>query len=559
MDSVNEPGIHTLVVMSCAQVGKTETINNIFGYFIHFDPSPMLIVQPTIEMGKTWSKDRLTPMVRDTKELQDCFSANRSRDSSNTILHKNFAGGHVTVAGANSPASLASRPVRIIGLDEIDRYPVSAGKEGDPVELARRRSSTFWNRFVIETSTPTVKGASRIDESFEQSDQRHFFVECPACKDRNTLHWEHIQFDKESPHTSTGWCCPGCGTFHPEKDQLRIIATVEPRALSTSHGIAGFHLNELYSTWRTWSEVVIDFLKARQAQKQGDLTLMQVWVNTSLGESYEPLAHKVSHSKLYKRREDYSAEVPQPVNLLTIGADVQIDRVEFEVTGWAAGEECFAIDYQILRGDLHQPAYWQKLAGLLRQTYRRADGLVLAPRLVCIDSGGAFTDEVYQFCRRFSKGDFIPIKGASQAGKPIITIPAKPNRAGVRLAMIGTDTAKEQTYGRYEVADPGPGYCHWPKKDCFDSSYFRQLTAERKKKKYVLGRPRFEWTLAKGTSNEASDCRVYSFAAMRALKLYWKIDIAISPLPPKEQKTEKNEGTKKPGFTGGRRSGWFER
>ena len=174
MDAFSDPKIHTVVVMSSAQIGKTELLNNIVGYFVDQDPSPMLMLQPTLEMGNTWSKDRLSPMIRDTRTLTDKISDSKARDSGNTILHKTFQGGHITIAGANSPASLASRPVRVVLADEVDRYPQSAGAEGDPLSLAFKRTTTFWNRKRMVVSTPTVKGVSRIEMAYEESDKRRY-------------------------------------------------------------------------------------------------------------------------------------------------------------------------------------------------------------------------------------------------------------------------------------------------------------------------------------------------------------------------------------------------
>ena len=165
MDAVNEPGVSEVVYMTSSQIGKTEILNNIIGYFAHQDPSPMLLIQPTLDMAETWSKDRLAPMIRDTDALTDLFGDPRSRDSNNTLLHKKFPGGHITMAGANSPSSLASRPIRIVLLDEEDRYPHSAGTEGDPGSLAQKRTTTFWNRLLVTASTPTIEDESKIEET----------------------------------------------------------------------------------------------------------------------------------------------------------------------------------------------------------------------------------------------------------------------------------------------------------------------------------------------------------------------------------------------------------
>ena len=187
MDACSDALVEDVVFMWSAQTGKTQSLLNVLGYYIHQDPAPILMLQPTIEMAQTVSKDRFAPMLRDTPVLRGKVKDPRARDAGNTISHKTFAGGHVTFAGANSPASLASRPIRILLCDEVDRYPPSAGTEGDPVSLARKRTTTFWNRKRIYTSTPTLKGSSRIEALYEASDRRKFWVPCPHCADMQVL------------------------------------------------------------------------------------------------------------------------------------------------------------------------------------------------------------------------------------------------------------------------------------------------------------------------------------------------------------------------------------
>ena len=193
MDAFNDPTVREVVVMSSAQIGKTEMVNNLVGFHVAQDPSPILVVQPTLDMAQTWSKDRLAPMLRDTPALQNLVKDPRSRDSGNTTLHKVFPGGHITACGANSPSSLASRPIRVVLCDEVDRYPVSAGTEGDPVSLAKKRAATFWNRKILLVSTPTNKGASRIEMSYEESDQRKYYVPCQHCGHKQIMAWSNVK------------------------------------------------------------------------------------------------------------------------------------------------------------------------------------------------------------------------------------------------------------------------------------------------------------------------------------------------------------------------------
>ena len=280
MDAVSDPMIETVVLMTAAQVGKTELINNVVGFHIHQDPAPMLVVQPTLEMAQTWSKDRLAPAIRDTAVLAERIADPRARDSGNTTLHKVFPGGHVTACGANSPSSLASRPCRVILCDEVDRYPISAGSEGDPVGLAKRRSATFWNRKIILVSTPTDKGASRIEQAFAESDQRRYFVKCVDCGEHQTLKWSNVRWEHDRPATAC-YVCEHCGSLWDDAQRFRAIRYGEWRATAAGDGkTAGFHLSALYSPWTPLEDSVRDFLASKR-----DPMRLKTWVNTFLGET----------------------------------------------------------------------------------------------------------------------------------------------------------------------------------------------------------------------------------------------------------------------------------
>ena len=343
MDAVSDPSIETVVVMSSAQVGKTEVINNITGFHIDQDPAPMLVLLPTVEMAQAWSKDRLAPMLRDTPALRGRVKAPRSKNSNNTLLHKVFPGGHITMTGANAPASLASRPIRIVLCDEVDRYPPSAGTEGDPVSLARKRATTFWNRKVVLTSTPTLKGVSRIESEFEISDQRYYHLACPHCGHEQRLHWENVKWqkDEQGNHVpeSAAYYCGECGSMWTEAERIKAIRNGRWIATRQSKGIAGFHLSELYSPWSSIEDIVRNFLKAK-----GNSEPLRAFVNTALGESWEDRSEQIDQHSIYARREEYDADVPEGVLLLTAGIDVQRDRIEIEVAGWGEGDESWNVD-----------------------------------------------------------------------------------------------------------------------------------------------------------------------------------------------------------------------
>ena len=308
MDAISDPDIETVVLMTAAQIGKTELINNVVGFHIHQDPAPMLVVQPTLEMAQTWSKDRLAPAIRDTPQLWDAIGDPKSRSSGNTTLHKVFSGGHVTACGANSPSSLASRPCRLILCDEVDRYPISAGTEGDPVSLAKKRATTFFNKKIILVSTPTEQGASRIEAAYEESDKRKYMCPCPHCLERIEFKWAHVRFTDNDPNTAE-YICQECGVGLNDAERYRSIRQGEWVATGQGDGkTAGFHISALYSPWTALSDIVSDFLAAKR-----DPMRLKTWVNTTLGETWVDQGEQMDEHDLIERREEFGDELPEDI------------------------------------------------------------------------------------------------------------------------------------------------------------------------------------------------------------------------------------------------------
>lgn len=510
MDALSDPYIETVVVMSSAQVGKTEILNNAVGYFISQDPSPMLVVQPTLDMAQTWSKDRLAPMLRDTPILGGLVKDPRSRDSGNTTLHKVFPGGHVTACGANSPSSLASRPVRNVFCDEVDRYPVSAGTEGDPVSLAKKRSATFWNRKILLVSTPTNKGASRIENAYEESDQRKYHVPCPHCHFEQPLVWSSVKWELDRPDTAQ-YCCSECGGLWDDAQRARAIKRGKWVTDLKTGKIAGFHLSALYSPWTPLEDGVRDFLEAKKQP-----ATLRVWVNTFLGETWEDQGEQVDDYDLSSRSEDWGDLIPEDVVLLTAGVDCQDDRLEAEIVGWGKDEESWSIAYKVIHGDPSSPAVWRELDEFINQSFDHKIGEEMIVRATCIDSGGHHTQSVYKYVAPREGKRIFAIKGIGGEGKPIMGKPSKNNIGKVKLFPVGVDTAKELLFSRFRIAEPGPGYCHFPIGR--DDEYFKQLTAEKIATRYHKGFAKREFVKTR-TRNEALDVRVYAMAALALLNV----------------------------------------
>jgi phage terminase large subunit GpA-like protein len=511
LDAVNAPGSDGVVVMSSAQVGKTLIAKAIMGYFIDQDPSPILFVTYSLDMAETFSKDRLAPMVRDTTCLRDKIADPRARDSGNTILHKRFRGGHLTMVGANAPGGLASRPVRVVLLDEVDRYPASAGTEGDPVSLAVVRAKTFWNRRIVMLSTPGDEDTSRINPAWLASDMRRYHVACPHCAASQTLRWENVRWVDGIADTAE-YACEGCGSLWSDGERIDSLRGGRWIAEFPGRRVAGFHLNEIYSPFRRLSEIVADFLSSKRAPET-----LKAWVNTSLGEVWrDQQGEKVDAELLDARREPY-AEAPTGVVLVGMQVDVQDDRLECEFVGWGVGEESWGLEYLVLRGNPGEPELWSRLSDHLGRTFRREDGAMLTVAGCAIDSAGHYTKQVYEWARKY-RGRVYPIVGRSGKGRPLITTSKAPlKQHGIRLHIVGTDTAKELLlFSRLQIKAPGPGYCHFPA--VYPADYFKQLTSEKRVVAYSHGRPAHTWVLKKGDRNEALDLRVYGLALLALLR-----------------------------------------
>jgi phage terminase large subunit GpA-like protein len=515
MDAVCNPDVEMVVVMSSAQVGKTEVVLNITGYHVDQDPSPMLILQPTLEMAEAFSKDRLAPMVRDTPALRGKIKDPRARDSGNTLLHKRFPGGHVTMAGANSPASLASRPIRVVLCDEVDRYPPSAAAEGDPVNLAKKRTATFWNRVVVLTSTPTIKGLSRIETAYEQSDQRKYHVPCPHCDTHQELLWHMVRWDEDDP-SSAQIACEHCGALWTNAERIAAIRAGRWVATADFDGTAGFHLSELYSPWSTPAQMAKAFVDAKRAGTEQ----LKTWVNTSLGQSWEERGETVDPESLMGRRETFPDHIPHGAAVLTIGADVQSDRIELELVAWSADEESWSIDYEILPGDPTQDDVWRDLEASISAKYIGTGGKALSVSQVCVDAG-YLTKRVQTFAERMGQ-HVVPVIGRAGPNRPIVETSLqrikrlrKRRTTGVKAELVGVDEAKAMIYRRLPLLPGGAGTCHFP--DDRDTEYFDQLTAEKLVTKYSKGRPIREWVKTR-ERNEALDCRVYAYAAFLLIK-----------------------------------------
>ncbi len=521
MDAVNDPDCEEIVIMSSAQVGKTEIILNIIGYYIDYDPSPILVIQPTDAMAQTFSKDRLAKMIRDTPNLASKISDAKSRDSDNTISHKTFPGGHVTMIGANAPSGLASRPIKILLCDEVDRYPASAGTEGDPVDLAEKRTTTFWNKKIIKVSTPTIKNFSRIETEYNNSSKEEWNVECPCCGKYQPFEWGRLRFSDAQMQ------CKFCQEYFSEIDWKqqpgKYIAENDNRK------VRGFHLNEMASPWKRWEDIIKDYKKAWKKYKETrTIEQLKVWINTSLGETWEEKGEAADDESLISRREKYRADMPDGVLLLTAGIDVQDDRFEIEVTGWGKGYESWGIVTEKIFGDMEKESTWNQLERYLEKEFYFENGNGLLIAASCIDTGGHYTDETYKWLKKMTAKNrrVYGIKGMGGQGIPFIYKISTNNSEKQKIFILGVDAGKETLMSRLKTKEPGAGYCHFPSNidRGYDEMYIKGLTSEQRViRNNKHGKPEIVWIKKSGVRNEPLDMRNYATAAVEILNPNWNL------------------------------------
>lgn len=521
MDAISDPRIERVVLMTSARVGKTQIGNNAIGYHIDHDPCPIMAVFPTLADAENWSKGELAPMLRDTPSLARLVKTPRSRDADNTIYRKGFPGGQMFLVGANSPSGLAAKTIRLLFCDEVDRYPASAGTEGDPVALAIKRTTTVWNRKIILASTPTIKGRSRIEAAFLESDQRFFWVPCPECGAEQRLFWQNVRWDNGGADTARYYCF-GCGAGWTDAQRWAAIRRGAWRASAEFVRTAGFHLSELYSPWRRLSETVQDWLDAHK-----DTARRKVFVNTALGEVWEEQGEAPDWERLIERRENFPlGVVPDAVMVLTAGVDVQDDRIECDIWGWGEGFSSWLIDHVVISGSPRGPEPWDELAGLLARDWPRATSGRARIAKVCVDTGGRDTAAVYGHLRRLREPRIAATKGVEgwnraqpvQGPTPVdALVNGQKMRRGLKLWTVSVSTWKADLYrrlwlGRGDGDGYPAGWVHLP--DGIEAEWVKQLVAEQLRTgNDRRGFPRQEWAKLRDR-NEALDCAVLARAAL---------------------------------------------
>lgn len=544
MNVIGNDDVRVVTLMKAARVGYTKILMAAIAYFTVHRRRNQLIYQPTNDDAEAFVKTEIDPMIRDVPALRALLRCNPEVKSSlSTLSEKFFVGSTLHVLGAGTARNFRRWTKDVVGYDELDGFDRDIDGEGAPTTLGDKRTSGSSFPKSIRGSTPRVKGMSLIEESFDEADKRFYrMLLCPHCDHYFALSWKLVTFKDHDP--TTAMCgCGKCGVLfgydeYPAmdrggrwqaddgtwiNDEDDNFYDENDLPVSPPRHVA-FHVSALYSYYFPWADAVDEFLKANAEKRKGNRTKMKTFVNTVLGESSEEdKADTPQWFDLKSRAENYEVmTVPLGPLILTMGVDVQNDRLAVALVGTGRGEESWRIWQGELYGDPLHVDVWNQLTELIERPYPRSGGGVMRISLAGIDSGGGRTQAVYDYCRNRAPR-IMALKGMSQPGKPIIGRPTNQDVVvggitipdGVKLWPVGSDTAKSQIYGRVRVKENGPGKWHFP--IGMRDEYYQQLVSEQLFTRFHKGVPYQEWKLPSGSRNEALDCEVYALAVTTLL------------------------------------------
>lgn len=545
MDVLGDETTREVVFAKGAQVAGSTVGENFVGFLIDQAPCGILEVWPTEKKLEAWSQTRLDPMLRETPALAAKFARKTGRrEAGDSMSKKLFAGGWLMAITAKSTSDLKSSSARVAIGEEIDEWDGDVGGQGDPIALLRVRMRTFWNAKLYLVSTPTLEGASRIWRELEQSTWEEFWVPCPHCGEYQTLHWKDGDDDPDAAGAyrltwetvdiggvsevvpgSTKYVCSSCAATIDEREKMRMLRRGEWRARFPGRRTVGFHISALYSPLCTWDDVAIAFLKAKGSDEE-----MKTFVNTWLGLPYRERGESINAHFLQERAgavpypvdpQSGALLIPRGVGVLTLGGDVQGDRVEYVLLGWGAGQRCWVIEWEQLDGDPGQRDVWDALDRVLLRPWKHQDGASLRIAAAGVDANYQ-TETVWAWCEARRGRGVFPLVGRAGLGRPLLKAPdtkmkwRKSRKQRRPMFTVGEEAAKSILASRLRLTDPeAEGYVHFPQE--MDPVYFEHLTAEQLRTVYSRGRPERRWVNPQKRANEGLDCTVYAMAALQHL------------------------------------------
>lgn len=550
MDCISNDAIQEVWLRKSARVGYTKMILSAQAYFAEHKRRNQVVYQPTEDDADEYVKTELEPMLRDVSVMGSVFKGDRTRDKENTLRAKKFLGCILHIRGGKAAKNYRRLTVDVVHLDEVDGFDLDVEGEGSPVALARKRLEGATFPKLIGGSTPKIKGLSLIESREEQSVARFkYYVRCPHCNDEQPLSWGGkdkpygFKWVDNDPET-VRHLCGSCGSLFSQAEYLKnwqgryktgdglyidvdgTFKAADGSKVATPLSV-GFHIWTAYSPQTSWSQIVREFLAAKAKASSGDKSELKTFVNTTLGEAWEEDVEKTDQHALRKRAEPYAARTcPRGVLILTAGVDVQLDRWEITTWGWGRGEEGWVVDHTVLHGNPALDSDWDtKLRPYLEQTFSHVAGGRLRIHASAVDTGGHYTHQAYAFVRRNPRLRVHAVKGDSAEGKPVkgrsslqdINYRGQVVKRGVRLWLVGTDTAKDLLHGRLQVEQPGPGYVHFSQD--LEDEFYAQLTAEHRVAVKTSRGTSYRW-VKRRSRNEALDTSVYAIFAAHAADLH---------------------------------------
>lgn len=540
MDAFNDSEIEKLVLCCASQVAKTEIMLNILGYVIDQDQSPTLIVYPTLDLAEFASKNRIDDLLKTTTVINDKYLENESK-----VLELQFLGMYIALSGANSPASLASRPIRYLLMDEVDKFPPYSGKEADPISLASERTKTFHNRKIFMCSTPTVE-IGNIWREYQGADlKKKYYVPCPHCGHYQKLEFKQIKWpeelhgDHKKVRDAAWYECESCKQAIHDKDKITMLRGGEWRAENEPSGrirSVAYHLNSIYSPMVSFGDVAAEFLRSKDFPEK-----LRNFINSWLGEPWVEKANKVNADLVLEKQWTHErGKVPDGALLLTASVDVQKDHFWYSIRAWGERLTSWLVEYG-------RAETWNEIEEVIvNRTYRDKNGESFLVNLALIDSGYR-TDEVYEFCSLFPEV-CKPCKGSSNPMRApyAVTNIEKEGYGGLKLWIVDGHYYKDFISGRLkkETGDPGSWMIF---KDC-PREYADQICSEQKViiQDRKTGRIKEEWQkVGSHAQNHLLDTEVYNVCAAEILGVRYLQ--APEPEPPKRESEQENK------------SGWIKR
>jgi phage terminase large subunit GpA-like protein len=556
MDAIMDESCSSLTLMWASQlIGKSSVIEGDLAWMIDQQPSTCVFVHPTADNATIWSKNRFGPLIECCNKISNLVDTpstrrgTRSGYGQNTVTHKKFPGGWIVMPGSNSGANLRAHTARITIFDEVDAFESSVEDEGDPIILVEQRSARYPDAFSIKTSTPKIKHFSRIEKEMEKTDYRKWICNCPSCGSNWVIMFGDIKWPKRKGQNGKTvhavedayMECPTCKDTFNDQQRMQMVengkwvATNPEEKSNRGYWANAFIvLGPCKRGFASWLHYFAKrFLDSVALGVEGQKTFQNlVCAEPFESEQTQPPDWQV----LFNRREQYQeidgeVVLPEKCLFLVAGADVQLDRIEAEIVGYALSEETWGIEYKVFRGNVETPALWNEFDQWIQKKFKHPSGHLLWPACVCADSGNK-PKPVYDYSYRCSPRKVFAIKGDRGYVPNWVSRSTGKNQ---RLFILKIDSAKENLYSRLRLGEYGPGYQHYPSnpKCGYDATYFQQLCSESMRTAFVKGRfaPYFE-VIHSGARNESLDARVYGMAAKEILDVnYAAVQASLAEAP----------------------------